>query len=130
MPRQHFCNHTSTSIQEEEVKSFSGENSFEHNIESQATTIRQYSMKKFTQVVSPQGENLLAHESYTMNIFYYCPGNMMFMAMHTTVCNCNMCEWVTKHPGQTPKKASPRHIPYGYGRRTQDNKQRPRSQTP
>ena len=130
MSNQHYCNPTMATIHEEEVESFQGENSFEGNIEKQAATIRQYSMKKFTEVNSPQGEVLLAYESYTMNIFYYRPGNMMFVAMHTTACDCNMCDWTTKPPAQTPKRTSPRHIPYGHGRRTSGSTQRPRSKTP
>jgi hypothetical protein len=130
MSHQHFCNHTKANITEEKVMSCQEENNFEAKIMDHATTIRKYSMKKFTQVISPKGEHLLAYEAYTRNIFYYRPGNMVFVEMHTDVCDCNMCEWCTKPPIPAPKKAPLRTIPYNKGRRTPSNTSRPGTTSP
>jgi len=128
MSHQHFCNPTKTPIKDQEIKHFEAEARFERTIEDEAATIRRYSVKKFTQVITDKGEYLLGYEAPTFNYYYYRPGNMMFVAMHTSVCDCNMCEWMYKPPVE--RKKSPRHEPYQYGRRSPNNKERPRTVSP
>jgi hypothetical protein len=88
-------------------------------------------MKKFICVITEKGEILLAYKSDTMNIFYYRPGSMLFIAMHASTCDCNMCEWVIKPPAPSaPRRTPTRQVPYGQGRRTRNNIDRPRTTTP
>jgi hypothetical protein len=123
---QHFCNPTKTNITDKHFERFAAEATLETNIEDEANTIRRYSNKKFVQVTNDKGEQLLGYESPTMCIYYYRPGMMVFTAMHTSACDCNMCEWIYK----PAKPKSPRHEPYQYGRRTHNNRDTPRSPSP
>jgi hypothetical protein len=128
MTTEHFCNNTKADIIKEEHDHLWSEDEFEHKIEDEATTIRRYSLKKFVAVISSSGEHLLGYESPTMNIFYYRPGTMTFMAMHTSACDCNMCEWIYKPPSS--KRTPQRHTPYQYGKRTPGNKAHPGTTSP
>jgi hypothetical protein len=125
---EHYCNPTLADIEDQEVETFKGERNFDLVIEDTATEIRRYSVKKFVEVVSDKGENLIGYEAPNTNIYYYRPGTMMFIAMHTNECDCNMCEWMHKLPRE--RKRSPRHEPYQYGRRSSNSKNRPRPSSP
>ena len=113
MSSEHHCNPTKATHIDQELERFEVEATFKCTFEDEATTIHCYSIKKFTQVTMEKGECLLGYESPTLNIFYYQPGTMLFIAMHTSACDCNMCEWIYKPPSNKPK--SPRHEPYQYG---------------
>src|SRR4051812_29348588 len=125
---EHYCNPTLADIKDQEVESFKGERNFDLVIEDMATEIHRYSVKKFVKVVSDKGENLIGYEAPNMNIYYYHPGTMMFIAMHTNECDCNMCEWMRKL--LRDRKRSPRHEPYQYGRCSLNSKNHPRPTSP
>ena len=128
MAQQYFHNPAKQDIIEQPHDYLWQEKDHEQQIENEATTIRRYSIKKFIEVTTTDGEQLIGYESPTMNIFYYRPGMMTFVAMHTTACHCNMCEWVYKPP--ITRNQNVRHSPYQYGKRTPTNKNQPRSPTP
>ena len=63
-------------------------------MEKEAEKICCYSMKKFVEVVGPRGEILLGYLTFASTIYYFRPASMVWVATHTAVCDCTMCEMV------------------------------------
>jgi rubrerythrin len=131
LTHDHHC----TPITHQKVDRFSTEARHELETEKEARNIQCYSIKKFVEVTSEQGEKLIGYETISFNIYYYRPGTMTFLSMHSAACDCKMCEWITKPPCRRPspkRQVSPRHQPYQpqIGKRTSNNKKRPGTPTP
>jgi hypothetical protein len=69
---------------------------------------------------------MYAFKNWEEDIYYYRPVRMLFMSIHTKICDCNMCEQVNS-PQEEPIQVSvPQVIPQ-VGRCTPGNRQRPRA---
>src|SRR3954467_10010512 len=93
-----FRDHKCTPTIHQQVDHFTEEARHEQEIEKESEAIQRYSVKKFVEVTSDKGEILMGYETASFNIYYYRPGNMMFMGMHSAACDCNMCDFITKPP--------------------------------
>jgi hypothetical protein len=104
---------------EQQVPYHYAEHSYQEALSKEADKIRTYSIKKFVEVVeATTGEQYIGYENWKNMVYYYRPTCMIFVAMHTAVCDCKMCTTV-----RTPIQTSPRHVPYG--RRTPNAHRRP-----
>ena len=100
------------------VASHRAEEEHQESIIWEAGKIQTFSIKKFIEVINEEGEYLLGFISYTGNTFYHCPVNLLFIAMHTKVCDCRMCEWV--HNPIVNHRDLPKEV-YQVGRRSPRN---------
>lgn len=103
------------------------ERHFEYQVTDQGETIRTYSIKKFIEVTSPEGEKLVGYANEEGFVYFYRPAMMRLVQIHTGGCDCNMCLWVTNPPSPPRPKLLPasRSPPYNYGRRTKGATSKP-----